>query len=259
MKKATLLMAVAALSFMLTACGDKKANQAQDADNETDATVEEGTETLSEDNADGDDSPALKTGEIADIRRVWASRPITPVAADKEADIEYFAFAFCMEYPDYEPNKALYDYLEFPTRYANQNFHIDNQKKNGYIKCMGMYQVNWDTSACYWKRNNGHSLVAFWMEQGHESGDPALSDALIVFYDYDPATDTMTPEPSLGKKIETDMASYDEYSVRLPEEGKDIELIGQKIDFENDSCDNTYYLLRWNGNDFNLEKVESEE
>ena len=122
---------------------------------------------------------------------------------------------------------------------------------------MGMVQVSWDMVCCYWNRDNGHKLVAFWMEQGHES-DPSLGDNLLAFYDYDPATDVMTPDPEIGKRIADAMAQYDGYGVRLPDEGKDIELVGYMFDLENDSAESTDYLCRWNGNDFALEKVNEE-
>lgn len=248
MKTKTILVAMAALSFMLTACGDKKANQVLVAENTTETKVEETT-----DEEDLDDSSALKTGELAVIRSVWEISPIPKVASGEKVDIERFAFAFANEYTNYEPNKALVDYLRDPAKYDNIDFQIESDKKNGFIKCMGMFQVGWDTSGCYWKRKNGHSLVAFWMEQGHES-NPDLADNLLVFYDYDPSTDVMTPEVTLAKKLSEAMADYDEYSIILPQEGKDIELIGYDIDYDDDSAESTYYIGRWNGNDFNIEK-----
>ena len=88
------------------------------------------------------------------------------------------------------------------------------------------------------------------MVEASESGD---DDELLVFYDYDPATNTMTPELGLGKKVAEAMAQYDGgYTVRL----QDQEIIGHKINVEEDNCENTVYSLRWNGNDFSLEKTE---
>lgn len=251
MKRKLFLMALAALPFMLAACGDKQANPAQTAG-------ETQTEAQSADSidADEDDSPVLQTGQVDEIRKVWETKPLTGVAANGKVDIERFAYVFCREYSNYEPNKVLYDYLTAPEKYENENFNIESKLKNGFISCRGLYQVGFDTTGCYWKRKNGHSLVAFVMEQGHES-NPDLADILVVFYDYDPATDTMTPEPALSKKIAEGMAQYDEYSVVLPEQGKDIELIGHKIDYVEHDCENICYLFRWDGNDFKLEKKPS--
>jgi len=54
------------------------------------------------------------------------------------------------------------------------------------------------------------------------------------------------------------MNQYDDYSVVLPDEGKDIQIVGHMFDYENDSAENTYYIYRWNGNDFTLEKSKEE-
>lgn len=264
MKTKTLLMVLAAFLIMLTACGDKQANKTQNTDSQKNAIIEEKTEAKAAEGVDAEEDMteegdvSLSPGQIAAIRRVWESKPLTGVAADGMADIERFAYAFCKEYSDYEANKAICDYLESPTKYNEENtrFRVESQKKSGYISCMAELQVSWDTEGCYWKRNNGHSLVAFWMEQGHEN-NPEYADQMLVFYDYDLATDTMTPEPALSKMVNDAMTHYDGgYTVRLPKQGKDIDLTGHKINYEEDNCDNTYYILRWNGNDFNLERTE---
>ncbi|MBR5687204.1 MAG: hypothetical protein IKX36_04515 [Prevotella sp.] len=263
MKRKTFLVALAALPFLLAACGDKPANQSQSADNQEKAAVEEKSETSKAKKADADknvaddDPDALLIGQIDAIRSVWASKPLKGVAAGKTIDIERFAYAFCKEYPNFDANKAIYDYIVSPATYKEKNsyFRVESQKKYGYLSCRAELQVSWDTYCCYWKRNNGHCLVAFWMEQGHES-EPHATDGLLVFYDYNPATDTMTPETSLAKKVEEAMSPFDEFSVNLPAQGKDIELTGYKIDIENDSAEGTDYLLRWNGYDFKMEKVK---
>ena len=266
-------MALAAFLFVLTACENKKAEQPQNKDNQKQEVVDDKNndnkkqEVVDDKNNDNqnvqvingptqkEESPEETPGNIEIIRNVWEMTPIPGIAEKGKVDIERFARAFCYEYSNYEPNKALCDYLKDPKGYNNEDYRIDNQKSNGYIKCQGMFQVSWDVTGCYWNRDNGHKLVAFWLEQGHES-DPELADALVVFYDYDPAKDVMTPEPALGKAIEKAMAHYDTYSVVLPDKGKDIELVGYKIDYKNDSAEPYYYIYRWNGNDFKLEKAK---
>jgi hypothetical protein len=246
MKIRTLVMALAAFSFMLTAC-ENKANKQETPETPAETVVEEQTE---EPTFTADD-----VNQIGVIRSVWEVNPIPGAAVNGKTDIERFASVFCNEYSNYEPNLVLLNYLKDPKGFNDENYRVDNQKSNGYIKCMGMFQVSHDVTCCYWNRNNGHKLVAFWMEKGHES-DPTLGDNLLVFYDYDPATDKMDPEPKLSEAIATAMAQYDDYTVVLPDKGKDIELVGHMIDYENDSAENTYYIYRWNGNDFKLEKAK---
>ena len=60
----------------------------------------------------------------------------------------------------------------------------------------------------------------------------------------------MTPEPALSKKLTDVVDNYDSYSITLPEEGKDIELIGYTDDEEEEDCIVTCFQAHWNGNDF---------
>lgn len=243
MKIRTLVMALAAFSFMLTACENKHANQEQKTDNQAEMVVEEQPEE------------AYLDDPIGIVRSVWELAPIPVVPAEGMADIERFALSFCNEYSNYVPNKVLYDYLKDQAKFKEDlekigfGFNVDNQKEEGYILCRAETQFSQDTDCRCWKRDNGHTLVAFWSEEAHEDG---VDNCLLAFYDFDPATNTMTPELGLGKKVAEAMAQYDGYTVRLD----DQEIIGHKINLEEDNCENTVYSLRWNGNDFSLEKTE---
>ena len=246
MKIRTLVMALAAFSFMLTAC-ENKANKEQNTENQTEMVAEEQTE-------DAPSFTADDVNQIGVIHGVWDVMPISVATVDGLSDIKRVANAFCYEYSNYEPNKVLCDYLKDPD-YNNEYFEVESLEENGYIACKGMTEYSNDVCCHIWDRKNGHKLVAFWLEEAHENGDDA---SLLAFYDFDPATNTMTPEPELAKKIVESMAQYDAYSVRLPRVGLDAGLIGHKINIEEDNCDNTYYMLRWNGNDFNQEQVTDE-
>ena len=236
---------LAALSLMLTACGEKKAKDVLVAEDKTEAVSETQTE-------DEDYAPE---SEVDVVSSVWEMSPLTGVAKDGKAGIEQFADKFCYEYNNYKPNQVLCDYLRDPAKYDNEDFNINCQPKKGYISCRGLFQSGYDTECCYWKRKNGHSLVAFWLDEGHESG---AEYQLLAFYDYDPDTDTMTPEPALSKKLTDVVDKYDSYSVTLPEEGKDIELIGYTDDEEEEDCIATCFQAHWNGNDFmKIEQVNT--
>ena len=257
MKRLTFFMALAAILFVLAACGDKQAKQSETADTPTAAAAAE--KNASEEAADATDDDNLPDSfkKIPAIMAKWASKPLKNVLPDGTFDIERFASAFCNEYSEYEPNQAICEYLADPKAYEKKDtyFNIRNMKKNGYIACLAMLQCAWNTECCYWKRKNGHALVAFWLEQGHES-ETELEQGLLAFYDFNPDTNTMTPEPALSKMVTDAMAKYDSFSISLPSEGKDIELTGLMVNEEEDYCDTTPYLLRWNGNDFRLEEVK---
>lgn len=245
MKTKTMIVALAALSLMLTACGEKKAKDV--------LAAEDKTETANENQ--NEDENYTPESEVDVISSVWEMSPLAGVAKDGKVGIEQFAQKFCYEYNNYQPNKELCDYFRDPAKYNNEDFDINCQSKNGYISCRGMFQCSFDTECCYWKRKNGHSLVAFWLYEGHESG---AEYQLLAFYDYDPDTDTMTPEPALSKRLLDVVDKYDSYSVILPEEGTDIEIIGYTDNEEEDNCIATDYQAHWDGNDFTkIEEVNT--
>ena len=82
MKIRTLVMALAAFSFMLTACENKQANQEQKTENQTETVVEEQTDAFEMDDP------------IGIVRSVWELAPIPVVPAEGMADIERFALSF---------------------------------------------------------------------------------------------------------------------------------------------------------------------
>ena len=266
MKKTILSMFLMIISMcigMCVACGDKQAKDGGQAE----AAVEEKAESASSNEADADkddnfpDTDIREEGtpanELPGIRSAWASKKLTGVAAGKTADIERFALAFCKQYAKYKPNKYLCEYLQAPSKYDEEtaDYRVSNQKKSGYLSCAVNFDFDWLTDCCYWNRSNGHKLVAFWMTETHVSWD--IDEHLLAFYDYDPATDTMTPEPNLTKKVEEAMRTFDSYHVVLPLKGKDIGLEGRMIfDHSKDDTLQPFYLLRWNGNDFKVENGE---
>ena len=240
-----MIVALAALSLMLTACGEKKTKDV--------LAAEDKTETANENQ--NEDENYTPESEVDVISSVWEMSPLAGVAKDGKVGIEQFAQKFCYEYNNYQPNKELCDYLRDPAKYNNEDFDINCQSKKGYISCRGMFQCSFDTECCYWKRKNGHSLVAFWLYEGHESG---AEYQLLAFYDYDPDTDTMTPEPALSKRLLDVVDKYDSYSVILPAEGTDIEIIGYTDNEEEDNCIATDYQAHWDGNDFTkIEEVNT--
>ena len=87
MKIRTLVMALAAFSFMLTACENKQANQEQKAENQTETVVEEQPEE------------AYMDDPIGIVRSVWELAPIPVIPAEGMADIERFALTFAMSIP----------------------------------------------------------------------------------------------------------------------------------------------------------------
>lgn len=253
MKKCMFWMVLATTALMLAACGGKTAKtESEDEKSET-AAVQEETTGMDEDDSDVLDGYK----QIDKIRQVWASQTIA--TEGKDVNIGMLAKAFCKQYADYQPNKVLLRYLNGDKNYNEGmpfSYDVRDMASNGYLRCLALLQYDMLTDCCYWNRNNGHKLVAFWLSSTYESS--TMDRHLAAFYDYDPSTGIMTPEPKLTQMIEKTASQYDAYSVQLPEEGKDIMIYDFTINEEEDSADSKNYALRWNGYDFKLEEVAAE-
>ena len=195
------------------------------------------------------DEPAATAvgSEVQAIAQVWKSRPLNVAAGASTPGIKQFALAFCNRYGDYKACSALTGYLT--KKASDPAFHIEDKARQGYIACRSMAQYPRDLICCFWNCNDGHQLVAFWLDEAYENGE---SYHLPAFYDYDPASGVMSPRPELTAKVESRMKAFDDYSVVLPDVGKDIVLTGYKIDAVNDCAENTELRLRWNGNGFDF-------
>ena len=210
-------MAMAAFSFMLTACGNNQAKQEQQGQKEQqEQSDDKNKQEVVEEQIQKEDShsPALD-----EIRSVWKKKPLSGAAVDGKTDIVRFASVFCNAFPTFDANGDLVKYLKDPDGYDSDDYYrVDIQKQNGYIRWSGCAVVGCDLTTCYWNCDNGHKLVAFDME--------------------------------VVEKIEKDMAQYSIYGVGLPNEGKDISLSGSVNGEYQD------YIYRWNGNGFDLEKTK---
>ena len=261
MKKVSTAIMLVATALMISSCGNKTGN----GENQDSTTVTENTnqEVTTEDEEDFE----VPERTIVSIRKAWADKTIKVDADKSKVGIKDFALAFCKTYPQCETNEAMRRYLSDPELAAKDDYRleIDNPKydypdafylscnsKNGYIRCMQELQTDRYTFACYWNRTNGHKLFAAYMEECWEQVD--WDQCLICFYDYDPATGVMTPEPALTKMIEDRMKQYELcYYVMLPEVGKDIEVTGVDS-MEDDACAVDNFILKWDGMSFKWEE-----
>ena len=256
MKRKFLAIALMAAGLMMSACGNQQKNEGAAA---------EGDSTKSEATADEDEEEfeAPKRG-IESIRKEWAGKSLKVEAKDA-VGIKALALAFCKAYPQCETNKDMRDFLSSPNadkeEYSEEkdyqkteefSYLIYNQPSNGYIRCMLFTETNRFTYACYWNRKNGHKLFAAVMDECWEQVN--MDQCLVVFYDYDPATGIMKPEPALTQMIEERVKGGDYlcYYVSLPEEGKDIE-VSAVISDEPEASSDDMWVMKWNGQTFDWE------
>lgn len=103
-------------------------------------------------------------------------------------------------------------------------YTVINDAKNGYVETYDLGTDGEYMSACIWRRNNGHKLLAINLGQ---PTDPEIE--FVCFYDYNPQTKTLTPEPNvLGKwnRIEPS----EKLSYKLPHVGKELLITEGNID-----------------------------
>ena len=263
MKYLTIMLMMSGL--IVSACSNKL--KSYDSDVESDSIESDSIARVTQRLDSIDAEYYVKERSIESIRRVWADKKIKVDADPAALGISQLALAFCQTYPQCDTNEALRRYLvaphtdgkdldslsfKSPTYKHTFTYWIEPALKNGYIRSMGETQVDRTTYVCFWNRKNGHKLFAAFMEECWETS--TWEECLVVFYDYDPATRVMSPEPALTDLIEKRMRDYDAYSVVLPKEGKDIMVMGFIFGDEEEEEDNSEYVelnLKWNGMTFN--------
>ena len=191
------------------------------------------------------------------IQKVWADNPIQVENIDPNARIRSFAKAFCSRYQDYRPNEAMTDYLKKPGEYSweEKHYYTEDHPRNGYIKCDMGGQFDYMTEMCYWRRPNGHMLVGVLMQVGHEG---EVCDAVLLFYDFDPKTQLMTPDTKIYNSCLTITSKHKGSRwFELPIEGKDISVTAVRWTPEDDFVFDEF-MLKWNGNSFDEAKMDNE-
>ena len=93
------------------------------------------------------------------------------------------------------------------------------------------------------------------MQIGHEG---EACDALILFYDFDPKTQVMSPDTTIHQSVMKIVNNHKgSFFFELPKEGKDIDVTAVRWTMEDDFVYD-HFLLKWNGNSFDEAKIEKE-
>lgn len=246
-----------ALAFALSACSEKKTTETQPQETPTETATQANSDAEAKDDtqqpAPNDGQPAA--GTLKEIARTMQRSIINVVPTGQgKVGIRDFARAFAQQFDAYQPNRALASYLKNPKAFNAEDYGFNAivDDANGFIRSESMGQYDHCTHMCYWRRPNGHSLVGVWMCKSSETQD---SQYAYAFYDYDPASGTMTPDVEVNGTIENTIKRFltDDVTLVLPQEGKDIHLtFFTYIDKELDDFDTLEKTLRWTGNGFRL-------
>ena len=147
----------------------------------------------------------------------WAARPIKVKGGGKTPDIVTLTKAFNQVWNVGVVSGVLKQAADPKFTHASDPEYDSEtivDRKNGYL-CEDSGGTDSDyMEACVWRRDNGHRLFAICM------GGPTDPEIEVVcFYDYDPATETMTPEAS---PADTFKPTEEYYNYNLPHKGKDF-------------------------------------
>ena len=266
MKTKFLSIMVLAACMMMAACGDNQKKNDQTAEDESGEKVMTAEDATADAEAvvDEEDYEIPHRG-IETIRKVWADKSLTVDGDKSKVGIKELMKAFSGAYPQCETNEALRRYFADKDAAGKDEFSLEIEQKesnyptryditcnarNGFIRSMGWVETDRFTYGCFWNRKNGHKLFAAYMDECWESA--SWDQCLVVFYDYDPATGTMTPEPELTNMIEKRAKGYTCYYLDLPEEGKDIQMT--VVDDHGNDMDEDWteesFVLKWDGQSF---------
>lgn len=180
-----------------------------------------------------------KGDEMVEAGRSWASRPIKVKGGGNAPDIVTLTKAWNDVWKVYVVSGILKraanpKFTQAKDPEYNSETIVD--RKNGYM-CEDSGGTDSDyMESCVWRRDNGHRLFAILL--GGPT-DPEIE--FVCFYDYDPATETMTPEES---PADTFKPTQEFYSYCLPHKGKDFIIKEYLLDDDETYIENVF---TWDG------------
>jgi hypothetical protein len=124
-------------------------------------------------------------------------------------------------------------------------------RKNGYAEVVQGDAPGDNMSAAVWGRNDGDLLFIINIVRSDKEDDEKTQQAICA-YDYDPATETLTPENNAIIRFRQTAGMTTTY--KLPREGKDISIVERDKDFHG-----TFHIFTWDGQYFSKENMISEE
>ena len=211
--------------------------------------------------ADGD--AAQQSTEQAEAAQADAGKPLTPEQIAQQwakdgavsvkgggdkPDIVTLVSAFNKAWPT-EVTRTLLESAEDPkfTEYVNPDTGggIECDRGNGYVSVSAGDTDEDCMEAAVWKRKNGHRLFIINIVAPKPDYRYLPEKQALCIYDYDPKTETMTPEENVVSKFR---ASAEDLKLmyRLPKTGTDL-AIGEGSEGREDAL---WHFFEWDGSQF---------
>ena len=189
-----------------------------------------------------------------DIEVDWANKEIPVEKGGQKPELVTLLEAFNKVWPT-EVVDMLLDYAKDQKFTEKMNEETGGaivvDRKNGYAEVVQGDAPGDNMSAAVWGRKDGDLLfIINIVRPDKENAEKAQQS--ICAYDYNPATQTLTPERNAVIRFRqtADMTT----TYELPHEGKDISIVERDKDFKG-----TFHLFTWDGQHFSKESTISEE
>ena len=147
-------------------------------------------------------SSAQKTLDNSEVNSQWRTKRISVKDGGQTPDVVTLLRAFHQALPTWAVSQVLKQ-ADHPAKGTRQSgtaaiwdgeeeddYRILIDRRNGYADLASQTDID-QTAASVWRKDNGHRIFALSLFQQH--GNP---QNVLCWYDYDPQTQTMTPEKS---------------------------------------------------------------
>ena len=137
----------------------------------------------------------------ADVNAQWRTKTINVKDGGQAPDVVKLLRAFNQAMPTWVVGEVL-NQADHPAKGTRQSgtasiwdgeeeddYRILIDRRNGYLDLESQTDID-QMSACVWRKENGHRIFAVSLYEQH-----VMPQNLLCWYDYDPKTQTMTPEP----------------------------------------------------------------
>lgn len=145
---------------------------------------------------------AQNTLDNSEVNSQWRTKKISVKNGGQTPDVVTLLRAFHQALPTWAVSQVLKQ-ADHPAKGTRQSgtaaiwdgeeeddYRILIDRRNGYVDLESETDIN-QMSACVWRKDNGHRIFAVCLYEQH-----VMPQDLLCWYDYDPQTQTMTPEKS---------------------------------------------------------------
>jgi uncharacterized lipoprotein YajG len=189
-----------------------------------------------------------------DIEVDWANKEIPVEKGGKKPELITLLQAFNKVWPT-EVVDDLLDYAKDSKFTEKMNGEtggaIVMDRKNGYAEVVQGDAPGDNMSAAVWGRKDGNLLFIINIVRLDKEDDERTQQAICA-YDYNPASETLTPERNAIIRFRQTAGLTTTY--KLPREGKDVSIVERDKDFHG-----TFHIFTWDGQYFSKENTISEE